>query len=73
MDWSRAEHLAFCKRRALEFVDAGDLPNALTSMLSDLEKHTETRMIRSEVRNLGLKIAMHGTMGDMRAWIEAFA
>lgn len=40
---SREEHLAFCKRRALEYVDAGDLDQAITSMMSDLTKHPETQ------------------------------
>lgn len=39
---TRDEHLALCKRRALEYVDRGDLMGALTSMFSDLEKHPET-------------------------------
>ena len=40
---TRAEHLAWCKRRAMEYVDAGDLSNAVASMGSDLSKHPETR------------------------------
>ena len=35
---TRAEHLAWCKKRALEYVDAGDLLQAYTSMASDLGK-----------------------------------
>jgi hypothetical protein len=37
----RAEHLAWAKQRALEYVDAGDLTSAIASMLSDLGKHPE--------------------------------
>jgi len=33
---TRDEHLKWCKERALEYVDAGDLQQALTSMLWEL-------------------------------------
>jgi sulfite exporter TauE/SafE len=39
---TRAEHLAWCKARALEYVDAGDLNGAIGSLASDLNKHPET-------------------------------
>jgi hypothetical protein len=38
---TRDEHVAWCKQRALEYLDAGDLNNAFTSMMSDLRKHPE--------------------------------
>jgi hypothetical protein len=39
---TRDEHLAWCKQRALEYVDAGDLANAVASMTSDLKEHPDT-------------------------------
>jgi hypothetical protein len=39
---TRAEHIQWCKTRALEYVDSGDLAAALASLLSDLSKHDET-------------------------------
>ena len=39
---SRADHLAWCKTRALEYVDAGDTQNAYASIASDLNKHPDT-------------------------------
>jgi hypothetical protein len=39
---TREEHMTWCKRRALQYVDAGDPDQALQSMLSDLGKHPET-------------------------------
>ncbi len=39
---SRNEHLEWCKQRALEFLDKGDLHQALTSFASDMSKHPET-------------------------------
>lgn len=38
---TRAEHLAWCKERALEYLPH-DPQQALTSMFSDLGKHPET-------------------------------
>lgn len=42
MTMTRAEHLAWCKQRALEYADKGDMVNAVSSMCSDLRKHPET-------------------------------
>jgi hypothetical protein len=39
---TRDEHLDWCKKRALEYAEVGDLNNALISMMSDLGKHDET-------------------------------
>ena len=39
---TRAEHLNWCKARALDYVVHGDLDQALVSMLSDLSKHDDT-------------------------------
>jgi hypothetical protein len=38
---TRDEHVEWCKKRALEYLDAGDTPQAFTSMLSDIRKHPE--------------------------------
>jgi hypothetical protein len=40
---NRQEHLEWCKRRALEYCDRGDLSQAFASMGSDLGKHEETK------------------------------
>lgn len=40
---SRAEHLKWCKDRAMEYVNSGDFKGAVTSMLSDLSKHKDTK------------------------------
>ena len=70
---SRAEHLAWCKNRALEYVDRGDLEQAYASMCSDLGKHPATE---SHVgQQLGLLMLMGGKLDDaheMRRFIEGF-
>ncbi len=39
---TREEHLQWCKDRALEYVEEGDLTQAFTSFQSDMRKHKET-------------------------------
>lgn len=41
MIMDRAEHLAWAKERALSYLDAGEIANAIASMLSDMAKHDE--------------------------------
>jgi hypothetical protein len=70
---SRDEHLAWCKKRALEYVDADDCVQALASMCSDLNKHDETRgHVGIE---LGLMLLAAGRLSsalEMRRFIEGF-
>lgn len=40
---SRKEHLEFCKQRAFEYIEKGDLTQAWGSFMSDMAKHEETR------------------------------
>jgi hypothetical protein len=39
---TRDEHLDWCRKRALEHLDAGDLTRAVASMASDLKTHPDT-------------------------------
>ena len=55
---TRQEHLAWCKQRALEYVDNGDLTNAYASMASDLRKHPETE--NHSAIGLGIQLMMIG-------------
>lgn len=69
----RAEHLQWCKDRALEYVNRNDLTNAYTSMCSDLNMHEETR--GHLAINLGMGLMMTGnlkTQDKMRKFIEDF-
>jgi hypothetical protein len=38
----RAEHLQWCKDRAMEYANRGELTEAVASITSDLTKHPET-------------------------------
>lgn len=67
----RAEHLAWCKQRALVYVDQGDVSNAFVSLASDLRKHPETA--DHAAIELGTTLLYAGylsTPHDMRDFIE---
>jgi hypothetical protein len=68
----RAEHLAWCKARALEYLDRGELHNAVASMGSDLSKHPETKQSSSALMLLGMRYVMEYDVAGVRRWIEGF-
>jgi hypothetical protein len=70
---TRAAHMAWCKGRALELVEQGDVQGAYASMVSDLQKHEATR------GHVGIGLGMMQMMGgmlnspaQMRHFIEGF-
>lgn len=70
---NRAEHLAWAKQRALEYVEQGDMTLAFTSMASDLNKHEET--CNHSALQLGTMLMVGGhlsTPDKMRRFIEGF-
>lgn len=71
---TRAEHMDWCKKRALEILDqGGDIAEAFASMGSDLNKHPETE--NHPGVSLGMGLMMIGnlrTAGEMRKFIEGF-
>lgn len=67
----RAEHLVWCKERALAYVDEGDMSYAVASMMSDLAKHPETRP-NDALGLLGLMLAADQDTAAIRQWIEEF-
>jgi len=73
MSNTRAEHLQWCKDRANEYVDRGDLNNAMTSFMSDMGNHLETA--EHSAINLGIMLKMGGHLeseSQMRNWIDGF-
>jgi len=69
---NRDEHLAWAKKRALEYVDAGELANAVASMGSDLGKHPEFKGVAySTLTYLGMMEIQRGPEA-VRRWIEGF-
>lgn len=68
----RAEHLAWCKQRALALVDAGEVTAALASMLSDLTKHPDTADSARDLAMAAIVEAHEGTPETARRFIEGF-
>lgn len=69
----RAEHLQWCKDRAIAYVESNDLNQAFASFSSDMSKHPETE--NHSALNLGAMLLFGGhldTAAKMRKWIEGF-
>ena len=67
----RKKHLNWCKKRALEYVERGDVAQAWTSIVSDLGKHESTQG-HIAIR-LGSRLMLKGklnTKDEMRRFIE---
>ena len=62
---TRSEHMDWCKRRALEYVNAGDPEQALQSMLSDLVKSPDT------ANHAGIQLTMMLLMTGNLSGVEA--
>ena len=70
---TRQQHLAWCKERALEYCDKGDLTNAWASMVSDLNKHPGTQGHSGvEIGTLLMFSGGLSTVPEMRKFIEGF-
>ena len=71
---NRAEHLAWCKRRAHEYIDAGDVRGAVQSIMSDLGKHNDTRQITTmpPVAWLSFDVMLSGDLDKARRFIDGF-
>ena len=75
---TRANHLAYCKQRALEYAPAnqpGDAGLAMSSLLQDLGEDERTSDAAEIIPNLMLPLAMTGeftTPGKLHKWILGF-
>ena len=69
---TREEHLAWCKQRALEYVDAGKLDEAVASMASDMNQHPGTRHVSDVMLRVGLLYLDQGDPQKVRMWVEGF-
>ncbi len=70
---TRAEHLAWCKQRALQYCEMGDVNQAYASMASDLSNHPETT--GHSAIQLGMMMLISGhlsTPDKMREFINGF-
>lgn len=69
---TRAEHLAWAKRRALEYVERGELMHAVSSMMSDLAKHPELGSPGADMACLAGILQIGRGREAVRRWIEGF-
>jgi len=68
----RKTHLEWCKKRAHEYLARGDIPNAVTSMLSDMNKHPETALNNPTLAMLGMLAVQSGSETEARRFIDGF-
>ena len=69
---TRQEHLDWCKKRAHEYLNRGDIANAVTSMLSDMNKHPETELKTPTLSMLGMLAIQSGDRNEARRFIDGF-
>lgn len=60
---TREEHLAWCKERALAYIDRGQINEGLTSMMSDMSKHPETAWPEGDI--LTVQLMMIGALSTI--------
>jgi len=70
---NRQEHLDWCKQRANEYIELGDLQQAFASFVSDMNKHSETQdHIALELGSMLLISENLSSPHQMREWIDGF-
>lgn len=72
---TRAEHLTWCKERALEYADQGDAGLAMSSLIQDLGAHPETADSVEVIVGLMMPLTLIGEFekpGKLREFIEGF-
>lgn len=71
MAMTRDEHVAWCKKRAREYLDKGDIANGVTSMLSDMDKHPECR-VNQALSMLGMAAIMQHDLQAAKRFVDGF-
>lgn len=70
---TRDQHVAWCKRRALMYLESSLVGSAVASMWLDLGKHPQTEIrASSPFILLGLRYACADDRPALRKWIEGF-
>lgn len=70
---TRDEHLAWCKQRANEYLDEGNVVAAVASMLSDLSKHDGTRIPKGSILlSYGVLVAQKNDPREAKRFIDGF-
>ena len=69
---TRAEHVRWCKQRALEYIDLGQPDRAYASMVSDMGKHKETEEAIRLNLVAGAAALKYDGIDGVRRWVEGF-
>lgn len=69
---TREEHIEFCKVRAREYLDRGQIADGITSMMSDLNKHEDTRSAGESMAMLAMLCMTQNDMAEARRFVEGF-
>jgi hypothetical protein len=69
---TRAEHLEWCKRRAKAYIEEGQLSDAVTSMVSDLQKHPETENHPGSQIGMMMMLSGQFTKESITKFIDGF-
>jgi len=69
---TREEHLQWCKDRALEYANSGDLQQAVASMISDLRKHEGTSNCLEFAQPLGMLVLLDDNVVSVKEFIHGF-
>jgi hypothetical protein len=68
---TRAEHVAWAKQRALEYVEQGDFAQAIASIVTDYNNHEETSHSSALIGIIGIgEVAAGADAERMRRFIE---
>lgn len=71
---TRTEHVDWAKARAYEYIDRGELADAIASFASDMAKHPDNSpLVGMMVATVGLGHVMNGDAHALRHFIEGFA
>jgi len=69
----RHEHVQWCKDRALKFFDRDDLGGAMSSFLSDMNKHPLAReQLDVFLLGIGQQYLVSNNAQSLKHWIEGF-
>jgi hypothetical protein len=70
-DDARSKHVEWCKVRAREYIKAGDLTQAVASMMSDMNKREDCR-VNGTLGMVGLMAASSYDEREVSRFIEGF-
>lgn len=69
---NRSDHLQWCKDRANQYLDVGNIQEGVASMLSDLSKHVETEAVGCTLAPMGMMAMMSGNLDEAKRFVNGF-